>query len=215
LRETTRQSASSRFLGDTSPGFVRFAPVTATTAAQNALASMGEAETASRALAGDREAWDALIATHNARLVAFLVARGRPLARAKELAHDTWIRLISQQREGKLASLKLPALAFRQAAWLALDDARRERGVRAWDEAEPRADDAPTGEAVVLSREQLARVRAALASCSAAEQRVFSLLYEHPELSHREAAHKLGLSEQRVRQVACGVRKRLRTAMEE
>ena len=176
---------------------------------------MDDAETASRALAGDRAAWDALIARHNGRLVAFLVARGTPLARAKELAHDTWLLLIGRQRDGKLRALKLPSLAFQQAAWLAVDDARRERGARPWEDAEPRADDAPTSEDVVLSREQLARVRTALACCSAAEQRVFRLLYKHPELSHREAARRLGLSEQRVRQVACEVRKRLRAAMEE
>lgn len=176
---------------------------------------MDDAETASRALTGDRSAWDLLIARHNGRVVAFLVARGTQLARAKELAHDTWVLLMGRQRDGKLRALKLPSLAFQQAAWLAADDARRERGTRAWDEAEPRADDAPTGEDVVLSREQLARVRTALARCSAAEQRVFRLLYEHPELSHREAARRLRLSEQRVRQVACEVRKRLRAAMEE
>ncbi len=173
-----------------------------------------DAADTSRALTGDRQAWDALIARYNGRLVAFLVARGTPLARAKELAHDTWVLLMARQREGKLGALKLPAFAFQQAMWLALDDARRERGVRAWDEAEPRADEAPTSEAIVLSREQLERVRTELARCSASEQRVFRLLYEHPELSHREAARRLNLSEQRVRQVACEVRKRLRAVME-
>ncbi len=175
---------------------------------------MDAAET-SRALTGDRQAWDALIARHNARLVAFLVARGTPLARAKELANDTWVLLMDRQREGKLRTLKLPAFAFQQAMWLGLDDARRERRVRSLDAAEPRADEAPTSEAIVLSREQLERVRAELARCSASEQRVFRLLYEHPELSIRDAARRLVLSEQRVRQVACEVRKRLRGVMEE
>jgi RNA polymerase sigma-70 factor (ECF subfamily) len=182
-------------------------------ASDNALAAMDDDEIP-RALTGDRQAWDAIIARHNGRLVAFLVARGTPLARARELAHDTWILLMNRQREGKLHALKLPAFAFQQAMWLGLDELRRERGTRAWDDAEPRADEAPTSEAIVLSRQQLARVRAELSRCSESEQRVFRLLYEHPELSHREAARRLNLSEQRVRQVACEVRKRLRAVME-
>ena len=56
------------------------------------------------------------------------MARGTPLARAKELANDTWVLLMARQREGKLRALKLPAFAFQQAMWLPVDDARRERG---------------------------------------------------------------------------------------
>src|SRR5262245_31417968 len=86
-------------------------------------ASPGEAELTARALRGEREAWDALIARHHRRVVVSLLARGLRVDRARELAQETWTRLIQQQQRGLLTELRLPNLALTQAAFLATDDA--------------------------------------------------------------------------------------------
>jgi RNA polymerase sigma-70 factor (ECF subfamily) len=41
------------------------------------------------------------------------------------------------------------------------------------------------------------------------------LIYENPDLPHAEAAAQVGLSVQRVRQILCEVRKRLRAVLSE
>jgi RNA polymerase sigma-70 factor (ECF subfamily) len=170
-----------------------------------------------RALSGDRAAWDALIARHDRRIVVSLLARGLPIERAKELAHETWISLFARRAE--LTALRLPGLAITQARFLAADELRRQgRAVaRAADErsAERVRDPRTGGEDRLLRREELARAQAALATLTPSARRVFELLYDRDDVSHREAGELLGLSEQRVRQVLCEVRRTLREAIEE
>jgi RNA polymerase sigma-70 factor (ECF subfamily) len=169
-----------------------------------------------RALDGQREAWDALIQRHHPRVMVTLLARGVVIERARELAQETWIRLIEQQRLGRLDRLELPGLAVRQAAFLALEDARRRRAPTATLEAagDP-SDPTPDQEERVLTHQQLGRAQAALEACSPSAQRVFRLVYENPDMCHADAARVLGISVQRVRQTLCEVRKRLRAAVEE
>lgn len=183
-----------------------------------AVSTMNDEALGGLALRGRTDAWDALIQRHNHRVLVSLLARGVPLWRARELAQDTWARLIEQQRRGALGSLTLPGLAITQAAFLALEDARRDgaRRPRALDlalVAETVADPGADAEERLLSREQLARAEDALSRCSGSAQRVFRLLYENPTLSHAEAAQQVGLSLQRVRQILCEVRKKLRAAL--
>src|SRR5262245_35043530 len=83
-----------------------------------------------RAASGERDAWQALVALHDRRVIVSLLARGIPLDRARDLAQETWARLWEQHREGKLPRLELPGLAVRQAAFLAADDARRRARAR-------------------------------------------------------------------------------------
>jgi RNA polymerase sigma factor (sigma-70 family) len=168
-----------------------------------------------RALEGDRTAWNALIARYNARVVAFLVARGTRIDRAKEITHDAWAALLERQQDGRLRELKLPVLVLKQASFLAIDEARRGRREASSAELPDPADPTPGIEDVLASRERLACARDAVERCSPAEQRVFRALYEHPELTCREVAARLGLSEQRVKQVAYEVRKRIRVALED
>src|SRR5688500_4859484 len=70
------------------------------------------------ALAGDPRGWARLIERHDHRVVVSLLARGVPLDRAKELAQETWLRLIENQRAGRLPALSLPGLAIVQAGFL-------------------------------------------------------------------------------------------------
>jgi RNA polymerase sigma factor (sigma-70 family) len=182
---------------------------------------LGEAELTVRALRGEREAWEALIARHHRRVVVALLARGFRVDRAHELAQETWTRLIQQQQRGQLTELRLPNLALTQAAFLAADDARRARrepisgNVEELPERQHPVDPAASAERRLLSEEQLARARAALAECSPGAREVFLLACDGQELPHAEVAARVGLSVQRVRQILCEVRKKLRAAIEE
>jgi len=174
---------------------------------------------AERALRGDEAAWNALVAKHNQRVVVALLARGLPIERAKDVAQEAWLRLLEQQRAGKLRELKLPSLAITQATFLALDAARREGkgmalgllGEGGFDAADPR----PLSEQRLIGEEELARAERVLAKCSPSARKVFSLVYGGGNLSHADVAEEVGLSVQRVRQIVCEVRKELRRAFEE
>lgn len=159
--------------------------------------------------------WDAIVRAHDRRVLLLLLAMGLRFDRARELAQATWLRLWEQHQGGKLPRLEFPGLALQQARFLGLDELRRQRahdGIeRTFLEVE-----APTAdpERIVIGRQELALVQRALAECPPSSQRLFRLLYEQPALSHAEAAARLGLSVQRVRQVLCEVRKKLRAALE-
>jgi RNA polymerase sigma factor (sigma-70 family) len=177
------------------------------------------------ALQGERVAWDWLIERHQHRVVVALLARGVRMDHAREFAQEAWARLIQQQRKGALRELRLPSLAITQATYLALDEARRSRregeaypgrnDVEGLAEREQPLDPSASAEARLLSEEQLQRAHAALKSCSPGAQRVFRLVYEGPDLPHAEVAAQVGLSTQRVRQILCEVRKKLRAALED
>lgn len=175
-----------------------------------------------RALQGDTDAWNALVAKYDHRVVVSLLARGVRIDRAKDLAQEAWIRLVEQQRAGRLTHLQLPGLAIAQAAFLSLEAARRdgsrgeplpldsELGRAATDLVDPAAD----AEARLLTTERVERAERVLSTFAPNARDVFRLTYGGEGLSHAEVAKKVGLSLQRVRQILCEVRKELRGALE-
>jgi RNA polymerase sigma-70 factor (ECF subfamily) len=178
-----------------------------------------EAALCAAALRGDQDAWNALVQRHNHRVVVTLLARGLRIDRAKDLAQEAWIRLVEQQRMGRLDRLVLPGLAITQAGFLALEDARRDASSRHHDPldevvslavADPRAN----AESQVLTEERVTRALEVLSGCSPSAREVFRLVYSGEGLSHAEVAKRVGLSLQRVRQILCEVRARLRVEME-
>ena len=185
------------------------------------LVAPGQTETATkpdlaeRALRGDEAAWNALVARHNQRVVVALLARGLGLERAKDIAQEAWLRLLEQQRAGKLRELKLPQLAITQATFLALDDARKNGRTLALADGFDAADPSPLPPQKLIGEERLARAQRVLAQCSPSARKVFSLVYGGGGLSHADVAERVGLSVQRVRQIVCEVRKELRREFEE
>lgn len=167
-----------------------------------------------RAMQGDRQAWDALIQRHERRVIVALLGQGVPMDRARELAQETWIRLMEQARRARLAELRLPGLAISQALWLARED-RRGRWLDTTDEVPEMADPALDPERQLVTAEALARARRVLSTCAPSAQKIFETFHTHPELTHAEIAERVGLSTQRVRQVLCEVRKRLRAELSE
>ncbi len=168
------------------------------------------------ARAGDREAWDLLIARHDHRVVLSLLARGVRLARARELAQQAWLRLYTQGCAGRLERLELPGLAIRQAAFLALEERRRpeEASLDAAPALAAVTDPAASIEERLIRRDELRRAQAELERCPPSARRVFDFIYANPGMRHADAARELGLSVQRLRQILCEVRARLRAAID-
>ena len=142
-----------------------------------------EAALCASALRGDTEAWSALVHKHNHRVVVTLLARGIRIDRAKDIAQEAWIRLVEQQRQGRLDRLQLPGLAIAQATFLALEACRREATARRHDPidepavaaalADPRGD----AESRMITEERVARAIDVLGCCSPSAREVFRLAY--------------------------------------
>jgi RNA polymerase sigma-70 factor (ECF subfamily) len=151
-------------------------------------------------------------------VVLALLARGVRVDRAKDIAQEAWIRLVEQQRLGRLDRLLLPGLAITQASFLAMEAARREATSRHQpiDEAIAAAVVDPRGDAEsrLLTEERVARAVEVLSRCGPSAREVFRLAYGGEGLSHAEVARRVGLSLQRVRQILCEVRAKLREAIQ-
>jgi RNA polymerase sigma-70 factor (ECF subfamily) len=198
------------------------APARAVRSAAAAKPAADDKALCARALAGDEEAWNALVTKHDHRVVVSLLARGVRIDRAKDIAQEAWIRLVEQQRAGRLSHLTLPGLAIAQAAFLSLEAARRDgRGESlvaheadaaryATDLVDPAAD----AETRLLTTERLERAERVLGGFAPNAREVFRLAYGGEGLSHAVVAERVGLSLQRVRQILCEVRKELKDALE-
>ncbi len=183
------------------------------------------AELSDFALAGHAPAWDEIVRRHTHRVVLSLLARGIALEAAEDLAQETWIRLVQQQRAGRLTTLQLPGLALAQAHWLAREAGRTRARREALTGGGPTldvgldesADPGPAAdpERTAMGREQVERLRRELGRCSERAQGVFRAVYSERAAGHAEVARELGLSVQRVRQILCEVRARLRAAVGE
>jgi DNA-directed RNA polymerase specialized sigma24 family protein len=156
--------------------------------------------------------WDAAVRAHNPRVVASVLALSVPIHQADELASQAWARLIEQERAGELSEIKLPGLAIKQARFLALTwlkASRREVGLS--DDVVPASGDPVRA---LIARRDIEIALRVLATCSASAQAVFRHVYDDPPPPHDVVAARVGLSVQRVRQILCEVRKKIREALE-
>lgn len=157
--------------------------------------------------------WSSLIKRHERRVVVALLARGVPIERAKELSQEAWLRLMEQHRSGKLGELRLPGIAIKQAIFLAKDQCRRQRRLVPLGAASEVTSSCDV-ERQIFARQQLRCVEGVLARCSPRARRIFHLLYGQPPNTPAQVARMLGLSLQRVRQIMCELRKRMRDELE-
>jgi RNA polymerase sigma-70 factor (ECF subfamily) len=179
---------------------------------------------AARALEGQPAAWNEIVRRHSHRVRLSLIALGVPWDAADDLVQEVWMRLVEQQRAGRLRMLELPGLPIAQAEWLARE-ARRTWARRAAiaptvaatgleaDVADLRDVNDPAARA---EKDEFARrVRKALADCPPRMRQVMLAVYAGEPRAHAEVARELGLSVQRVRQTVCEARARIRRALAE
>ena len=167
------------------------------------------------ALQGDESAWDRLIARHDHKVVVSLLGRGLPLDRARDLAQETWLKLVQNARAGRLRELTLPGLAIVQAGFLAGTAQRRSGRLFSWTRADDDLHGTATLEDEAIGRERLRRIAATLTACPPRARAVFEQHYDNPGLAYADLATRVGLSEQRVKQIVCEIRARLREALAE
>ena len=189
-------------------------------AVSGAQVSVSEADLAARALGGDPDAWGALAERHGRRLRLALLARGVPPDVAADVAQETWVRLMERQQRGELKELQLPGLAIVQAFFLASDERRRQARASGNVDADVAALDIVDGgasvEATVIGRDRLQRVRGVIQALPDKAQGVFHAVFGRADhRSYAEVARDLGLSQQRVKQIVCEIRAKVRAEMEE
>ena len=137
-------------------------------------------------------------------------------SQAKEIAQETWLRLLKQQRSGKLTRLVLPALAIKQARFLALDASRRKRpgSPPTQEQLAATPDPRPSLEDELAGKRRLRRALTALERCGKRTQLVFELVYGSRALTLRQAADEAGISYQRAKQSLSEARARMRKELE-
>ncbi len=184
---------------------------------------LSDATIAALALEGHSAAWDEIVRRHSHRVLLALLARRVPWDAAQDLVQEVWLRLMRQQRAGRLQSLALPGLAIAQAGWLAREEGRTRRrretimsgmaAAASVDDVDhdPEADP----EEQAIRGERLDRVRHEIEICPPRARQIFLAVYGPEGRTHAEVARDLGLSVQRVRQSLCEVRARVRIALGE
>lgn len=164
-----------------------------------------------RVLAGEREAFHALLQRHTAPLLATLRAALANREDAREVLQETWLRAYQN-----LGSLREPA---RLRSWLlsiALNLVRArhrclpEQSLEAGDVHEPRLED--EGPERLDRDEDLGSLRAQLAALPPRQREVLDMRVNH-ELSHAEIAALLGISEEASRASYYQGLKRLRQGL--
>jgi len=180
-------------------------------------------ELATLALAGEALAWDEIVRRYSRRVRLVLLAQGILWDVAEDLIQETWIRLVRQQREGRLRSLELPGLAIAQSEWLAREALRTHARRRAIVSmvALPSSESAEIAGAMpeddpaaLVERSDRLRVGLrVLASLPPRMRQVVVRACGDDELTHADVARELGISEQRVRQTLCEARARMRAAL--
>jgi len=186
---------------------------------------LSEAELAAHALGGSSPAWDEIVRRHSHRVLLAVLARGVPWDGAHDLVQEVWLRLVHQQRAGRLRSLTLPGLAIAQAGWLAREEGRTRKrretimgdqaGAAAGEPVDYLDHDTVDPEERAVQRERLELVQRELAICPPRSRQIFQAVYGAGGRSHAEVARELGISVQRVRQAVYEVRARMRAALKQ
>lgn len=164
-----------------------------------------------RALHGDREAWSTLIERHDRCVVAFLMCRGASRPQARDLAQDTWLRLMERQLQGRLNEIRLPGLALHTAKFL-LSNARQKRREDLPDRWPPSDVSTRSHEEIVAARCTIDALERALHDLPQRAQDVFRMTYQE-HLDAKTIAQRLGLSHNRVRHILSDARKDLRKVL--
>ncbi len=164
---------------------------------------------------GDREAFAALFKHFAPRLKTFLMRSGLTPTAAEEVAQETMLSVWRKASYFDPSKAGAATWIFTIARNLKIDAQRRDRPVAQLpSDADETPDDAPNGEALVLTAEREERVRAALTALSAEQAHIVRLSF-FQDKPHAQIAEELGIplgtAKSRVR-LALG---RLRTLLDD
>lgn len=161
-----------------------------------------------RIRAGDEQAYAQLLDRHLDRIHGLAVRMLGNAADAEEVAQDTFIKAWQQIPEWTPGKAKFSTWLHRVAMNLCHDALRRRRPTQPLDSIDPRSD-APGPEGRAHARDQSAEVRRALDSLPE-RQREAIILSHFQELSQREAAQVLDVSERALESLLARGRRALR-----
>jgi DNA-directed RNA polymerase specialized sigma24 family protein len=137
--------------------------------------------------------WDDAIRRFDRQVYLSVLALGLNPDRAREISQAAWTKLIERHASGGLPELELPGLAIRQARFLGLNELQRGKVEKRVLAAVPDDGESIDVQRQVESRAEVAKVLAALATCSPMARRVFRLVYATPGGSPAHAATEVGL----------------------
>lgn len=146
------------------------------------------------AAAGDRQAWEELVARYTGMLQAITRSYWLDPAVRGDVVQTTWMRLLEHLdtlRDPGAAGAWLATTAHRECR-LVIQNRRREHpGARAEDLDLVDADRSPEDEAV--ARDQDARVRAAFRRLPTPDRRLLAYLMNSPRRTYADASARLGM----------------------
>jgi len=148
------------------------------------------------------EAVSRLFKEHNRALVGYLTARLRSEQEAREIAQESYVRLLQLHKSGTLSLFR--AYLFKTATNLAIDRLRRRtvrdrvESVDLFEELNEPGVEAANPESVAIAEEQTLQLMQFLQELPQKCQEVFRL-HRLEELGQHEVALKLRLSERMVR----------------
>lgn len=161
--------------------------------------------------------WDAMVQRYDRAVWLKLLALRVPPDRAEDLKQMVWEKLIGKWQRGELQYLQMPGLALQQAEFIARQSWRKSK-CRGTDNVLELSDKrvaslAGDGEQHVLNRAILQKAFSLVRAASPMARQVFQLTYRPPGKTANQVGQHLGISEQRVRQILCELRARLRKSV--
>ena len=142
---------------------------------------------------GDREAFAALFKHFAPRLKTFLMRSGLTATAAEEVAQETMLSVWRKASYFDPAKAGAATWIFTIARNLKIDALRRDRPVAQLpSDADETPDDAPDGEALVLTAEREAGVRVALSALSQEQAHIVRLSF-FQDKPHAQIAEELGI----------------------
>lgn len=140
-----------------------------------------------------------LFAQHRAGLLASVERRVRPPIEPADIVQETWAQAMPAIEAGRVENV--PRYLFGIARNLAADAMRQQYRWSSWlvhdADAERIADDAPSAEAYVVGRDELARLHAATQTLPPRCREVFAM--RHVEMLEKaEIAERLGIGQKQI-----------------
>ena len=171
-----------------------------------------DAELVARAIEGDERAFETILERHQVRVMRMLRLLGTPPADRDDLAQDVFVRVF-RHLSGFNRGRAFEPWLYRITVNVAHDDRKRRRRSREDPVEDPRElDDLAGGEPApddrAVASDQARRLERALDGLSARERAVF-VLVELEQLTSREAAKSLGITQITVRRHLGRARERL------